>query len=78
MHRSRRQIRDLPRNIKFRQPHVIVSLNDDQKVAVALSLYYLNVRFLINKSIPVEDYVVSQGVDALALTEMWFQTDTEV
>ena len=31
----------------------------------------------MNKAISVADYIVSQGIDVLAITEMWLRTDTD-
>ena len=72
-----RNARVLLRSIKFHNLHVIVSLKDDQNVEVRLMVYCLNVQSLKNKAIPVDDYVVSQGVDVLALTETCLGTDTD-
>ena len=69
-----RRARNLQMTITFYNLHVIDSLHDDQKVEVPLSVCCPNVKSLRNKAIPVADYVVSQGFDVLAITEMWLGT----
>ena len=71
----RRHARVLLRSINFHNLHVIDSLHDDQKVEVPLTVCCLNFRSLRNKAIYVADYVVSEGIDVLALTETWLGTD---
>jgi len=46
-------------------------------IKVPLSVCSQNIQTLRNKARPVADYVVSKGIDVLALTEMWLGTDTD-
>ena len=77
MRPRRKHARVLLRSNKLYNLHVIDSLHDDQKVAVQLTACCLNVQSSRNNTMPVADYVVSQGIDVLALTETWLGTDTD-
>jgi len=72
-----RHDRVLLRSINFHNLHVIDSLDDDQKADVPLTVCCLNVQLSKNKATSVPDYVVSQGIDVLSLTETWLGTDTD-
>ena len=63
----RKHAKVLLRSINFHNVHVIDSLHDDQEIDVPLTVCCLNVQSLRNKAISVTDYVVSQGIDVLAL-----------
>jgi len=56
---------------------VMDSLYGDQKVEVPLKVCCLNVQPLKTKATPVADYVVSQGIDVLVLTETWLGIETD-
>ena len=62
-----------------RLPNLLVmdSLHDDQKVEVPLTVCFVNVKSFRNKAIYVAVYVVSQDIDAYALTETWIRTGTD-
>ena len=64
-----RHARDLLRSINFHNLFVIDFLHNHHKDEVPLLICCLNVQSLRNKVIPVADYVISQGIDVLALTE---------
>ena len=42
-----------------------------------LSVCCVNVQSLNNKALSVADFVVTQGIDILALTETWLGTDSD-
>ena len=73
----RKHARVLLRSINIHNLYVIDSLHDHQKVEVPLTVCCLNVQSLRNKAISVTDYVISQGIDVLAITETWLGTDTD-
>jgi len=49
---------------------------EDRVLLKSINFYNLYAIHLRNKAILVADYVVSQGIDVLELTETWLRTDT--
>ena len=56
---------------------MIESLHDDHKDEVPLTVCCLNVQSLENKAIPGVNYIISQGIDVLTLTETLLGNDTD-
>ena len=57
--------------------HVIDPLHDNLKADDLISVLHLTVLSLKHKTIPMTDYVVSQGSDVLLFTETLLATDTD-
>ena len=65
----RRHAKVLLRIINLYNLQMIDSLHDVQKLEFPLTVYCQNVQALRNKALSEVSYVVSQGIDVLALTE---------
>ena len=64
------------RIVNIRNLQVVKPSRSSQKVDEPLSVCCMNVQSLNNTDLPVADFLVTQGIDIVALTETWLGTDS--